>query len=286
MAAGAIWWPAAPAAPDQVFGEQAATAAPARASSTVYSRTCWLSVHDIFLSKVALFGTVSRVNPYIINTMSTPQHVSIRLSEIASDPSRLVREMKAGNTVNIVERGGVNYTVAPTLRGEFTVIGTGGVAEDIQQFLAKLHPSGLLRVEDIRQSIRQFIAESFESFDEAEAEDMVSLPSRRTGVANTVFVSSGNPRHAPRIKIAVDPPNSFNPRGKNVSMQMQGNYDVVGEKLPPRRVIDQAKRWIKQNYAVLMQHWDNEISGDEVVKRVKPLPRKKPRPAASKKRRK
>jgi hypothetical protein len=218
--------------------------------------------------------------------MSTPQHVSIRLSEIASDPSRLVREMKAGNTVNIVERGGVNYTVAPAPKGEFTVIGTGGVAEDIQQFLAKLHPSGLVPVEDIRQSIRQFIAEYFEAFDEAEAEDIVSLPSRRTGVANTVFVSSGNPRHAPGIKIAVDPPDSFNPRGKNVSMQMQGNYDVVGEKLPPRRVIDQAKRWIKQNHAVLMQHWDNEISGDDVVKLVKPLPGKKPRPAASKKRRK
>src|SRR5262249_49116061 len=121
-----------------------------------------------------------------------------------------------------------------------------------------------------------------DSFDEAEAEDMVSLPSKRTGVANTIFVSSGNARHAPRIKIAVDPPDSFNPRGKSVSMQLHGDNAVVGDVLPPRRVIEQGKRWIKQNYAVWMLHWDNEISGDEVVKRVKPLPGKKKRPASKK----
>jgi hypothetical protein len=40
-----------------------------------------------------------------------------------------------------------------------------------------------------------------------EAADMVSLRAERTGVANTIFVSTkGYAQPAPRIKIAVDPP--------------------------------------------------------------------------------
>jgi hypothetical protein len=253
-------------------------------------------VHDIFLSRVALFGTVSRGQPYMIGIMSTPQHVSIRWSEIESDPGRLVREMEAGKVVKVTQIGGaINYTVAPTtsvvmapskatLGGEFVAIGVAPVVLEFQQIieqvLAQLPSSGLVPVEDIKQILE-------ESFDDAEAEDMVSLPSRRTGVGNTIFISSGNPRHAPRIKIAVDPPDSFNPRAKNVTMQLHGDNAIDGDKMPPRRVIKQAKRWIKQNFAVLMQHWDNEISGDEVVKRVVPLPgtrtKRSPR-AASKKR--
>jgi hypothetical protein len=242
-----------------------------------------------FYRGLALFGIVSRANPYIVGTMNPPQRVNIRWSEIESDPGRLFREMEAGNTVNIIESGGVNYTVAPTLRGHFTAIGTGVVvdANDLQQFLAKpgsrlrvlqlaidpeahipekleqfiapLPTSGLVPVEDIKQ----FLAESF---DEAEAEDLVSLPSRRTGLDNTIFVSSGNPRHAPRIKIAVDPPDSFNPRSTSASMALH-DYTVVGAYLSPH-LIEQLKRFIELNRRLLLQHWNNEISGDEVVEKV------------------
>jgi hypothetical protein len=214
--------------------------------------------------------------------MSTPQNIIIPWSDLEADPGRLMREMEAGKVVRVVEKNGaLNYTVAPTpLRGEFTVINNRQIASEVDQFVDELiaqlpTPDGLVRVDEIRQLLN-------DSFDEAEAEDMVSLPSKRTGVANTIFVSSGNPRHAPRIKIAVDPSDSFNPRGKSVSMQLHGDNDVVGDVLPPRRVIEQAKRWIKRNHAVLILHWDNKISGDEVVKRVKPLLEKKSRLASKK----
>jgi len=217
--------------------------------------------------------------------MSTPQNIIIPWSDLEADPGRLMREMEAGKVVRVVEKSGTrNYTVAPTpvVRGEFTVINNKRLASEVDQFVDELiaqlpTPDGLVRVDEIKQFLN-------DSFDEAEAEDMVSLPSKRTGVANTIFVSSGNPRHAPRIKIAVDPPDSFNPRGKSVSMQLHGDNDMVGEVLPPQRVIEQAKRWIKQNHAVLMLHWDNEISGDEAVRRLKPLPGKTKRPPAKKRR--
>jgi hypothetical protein len=256
--------------------------------------------------------------------MSTQQDTIIPWSDVAADPSRLVREIKAGKVIMVVEKEGtLNYTVAPPLRGKFTVIanrtgaveviegddrskvtivGTAGTVvdaialarsltedagarlrvlrldvgpfidaasmEQLHRLVGGLPPTGLVPVEDIRQLLTQ-------GLDDAEAEDMVSLRPKRTGVANTIFVSSGNPQHAPRIKIAVDPSDSFSPRGKNVSMQMQDDYKVEGDKLPPSRVLKQAKRWIKKNYTVLMRHWDNEISGDEVVKLLKPLPGKK-----------
>jgi hypothetical protein len=214
--------------------------------------------------------------------MSPPQNIIIPWSDLEADPGRLIREMEAGKTVTVEKNGALNYTVAPTpvVRGEFTLINNRQVASEVDQFVDELiaqlpTPDGLVRVDEIRQFLN-------DSFDEAEAEDMVSLPSKRTGVANTIFVPSGNPRHAPRIKIAVDPPDSFNPRGKSVSMQLHGDNDVVGDVLPPQRVIEQAKLWIKRNHAVLMLHWDNKISGDEVVRRLKPLLEKKSRPTAKK----
>ena len=101
--------------------------------------------------------------------MSTAS-IQIRSSEIVSDPGRLIREMKAGNTVNIPDMG---YTVVPT--------------------------------GDVRDIARVVVA-PYGDYDEAE-EDMVSLRTNRTGVDNTIFVSTrGNAQHAPRIKIAVDPP--------------------------------------------------------------------------------
>ena len=139
--------------------------------------------------------------------MSTPQNIFIPWSDLEADPGRLMREMEAGKVVKVVKNGTINYTVAPTpvLRGDFTVIGVEQLASEVQQFIDQLiaqfpTSEGLVRVDEIRRLPKNY-------FDEAEAEAVVSLPSRRTGIANTIFVSSGNPRHAPRIKIAVDPPN-------------------------------------------------------------------------------
>ena len=46
-------------------------------------------------------------------------------------------------------------------------------------------------------------------------EERVTYRKNVTGVDNTIFISpKGNTRHAPRIKLAVDPPDSVDPRGE------------------------------------------------------------------------
>jgi hypothetical protein len=168
--------------------------------------------------------------------MSTPQTITVRESEIEDDPGRLVREMKAGNTVNL-KISGIDYTVAPT--------------------------SAIVR-------IGNFIVMGQE-LDDAEAEDMVSVTTEDTGVDNVVFVSTkGNARHAARIKIAVDPPNSLNAAGTNASMAIH-DYGLTGAYLAPH-IVEQAKRFIDRNRDVLLRYWDCEISTKQMIEGLAPPP--------------
>ena len=55
---------------------------------------------------------------------------------------------------------------------------------------------------------------------------MVSLRRDVTGVDNTIFVSTKvYAQHAPRIKIAIDPPDSLNARSKAASMAIHVQHD-------------------------------------------------------------
>jgi hypothetical protein len=99
-----------------------------------------------------------------------------------------------------------------------------------------------------------------------EAEDMVSLRSAKTGVANTLFISiKGYGRHAPRIKIAIDLPDAFTPLSKTASMRLH-DLVVVGE-LPPH-VAEQAKLFIERNRQTLLDYRHGRISTDELVERL------------------
>ncbi len=101
-----------------------------------------------------------------------------------------------------------------------------------------------------------------------EAEDMVSLRRDLTGVDNTIFVSTkGYAQHAPRIKIAVDPPDTFNATSKSLSMAIN-DYSVRGEYLAPR-IMEQAKQFIERNRDVLLRYWNCEIDTAELIKRLK-----------------
>jgi len=101
-----------------------------------------------------------------------------------------------------------------------------------------------------------------------EAADMVSLRFDKTGVENTIFVSTkGYAQHAARIKIAVDPPDSFDPTSKTASMAIS-DYKITGEYLPPR-IVEQAKQFIEQNREALISYWNFEIDTDELIRRLK-----------------
>lgn len=167
--------------------------------------------------------------------MSTPQTIRIKESDIEADPRRLVREMRAGNTVS-TEISGIPYTVVPTsaviVLGDIKLVGS-----EIEQFLA--------RTSD-------------------EAEDMVSLTTQETGVDNIIFVSTkGYARHAPRIKIAVDPPDSLNAAGTNASMAIH-DYGLTGADLAPQ-IVQQAKHFIDRNREVLLRYWNCEISTKQMI---------------------
>ena len=77
------------------------------------------------------------------------------------------------------------------------------IIADPARFLADLRAGHAVYLADLGGSVA--LAEV-----DGEVEDMVSLRSEKTGVDNTIFVSTkGYAEHAPRIKIAVDPPHSF-----------------------------------------------------------------------------
>ena len=102
-----------------------------------------------------------------------------------------------------------------------------------------------------------------------EVADMVSLRSEKTGVQNTLFVSTkGYGQHAPRIKIAVDPPDTFNATSKSASMAIH-DCSIRGEYVPPR-VAEQAKQFIERNREALLDYWECKIDTVQLIERLKP----------------
>ncbi len=101
-------------------------------------------------------------------------------------------------------------------------------------------------------------------------EEMVSYRKDVTGVENTIFISpKGNTRHAPRIKIAIDPPLSVDPRSKTAAVAIADGTVVAGD-VPPE-LLDQARRFIDANRDVLLDYWEYRIDTDELNRRLTPI---------------
>lgn len=104
-----------------------------------------------------------------------------------------------------------------------------------------------------------------------EVEDMVSLTREETGIQNTIFVSTkGYAQHAARIKIAVDPPDSFSATSKSASMALH-DYSISGEHVPAH-IAKQAARFIELNRQALLEYWDCKIATVELLRRIRPQP--------------
>jgi hypothetical protein len=101
-------------------------------------------------------------------------------------------------------------------------------------------------------------------------EEMVSYRENVTGLDNTVFISpKGKTRHAPHIKIAIDPPDSVDPRGEMGSIAIADGAAAAGD--VPRHLLEQARRFIDLNRDVLLDYWDYKIDTDELRQRLKPI---------------
>jgi hypothetical protein len=101
-----------------------------------------------------------------------------------------------------------------------------------------------------------------------ELEEMVSFRKSATGISHTIFISPrGNARHGPRVKVAIDPPDTLNPRGKIATVTFDG--DIIGTIDP--HLADQVKRFIEINRTTLLDYWHYRIDGRELDRKLKPL---------------
>src|SRR5919204_6659622 len=99
-------------------------------------------------------------------------------------------------------------------------------------------------------------------------EEIVSYRRDVTGIDYTVFISpKGNTRHAPRIKIAIDPPLSVDPRSKTASVAIADGTVVTGE--APMRLIEQVRRFLDANRDVLLDYWEYRIDTEKLRRRLK-----------------
>jgi hypothetical protein len=99
-------------------------------------------------------------------------------------------------------------------------------------------------------------------------QDTLSYRKTVTGVDNTIFISpKGNTRHAPRIKLAIEPADSIDPRGKTASVAI-GDATVVAGDVPPR-LLEQVSRFLEANRDVLLDYWEYRIDTDELRRRLK-----------------
>lgn len=107
------------------------------------------------------------------------------------------------------------------------------------------------------------------TLDNNELEEMVSYRKNVTGVENTIFISpKGYARHAPRIKVAIDPPLSLDPRSEVAVIDFDGQL-IAGA--ISSTLLDQAQRFIKLNRMALIDYWNYQIDTDELRHRLKAI---------------
>ena len=99
--------------------------------------------------------------------------------------------------------------------------------------------------------------------------DMVSYRKNVTGLDNTIFISVKFAQHAPRIKVAIDPPTHIDPFGNNASVSIRDG-NVVAGKLPAH-VGESVRDFIALNREVLLDYWEKRIDTDELRRRLQSI---------------
>jgi hypothetical protein len=134
-------------------------------------------------------------------------------------------------------------------------------------------PAAFLRA--LRADVPDFDYRAAAAVAEALAEEellseMVSYRESVTGVSNTIFISPrGNTQHAARIKLAIDPPDSVDPRGKTASIAVADGAVMVGE--VPAGLLKAAQRFIELNRAVLIDYWEYRIDTEQLRARLRSI---------------
>jgi hypothetical protein len=114
------------------------------------------------------------------------------------------------------------------------------------------------------------ITELVDALAEEELEqEMVNYGRNITGIANIVFISpKGRTRHGPRIKIAINPPDSFAPHVEVAAVTFDG--EVVDGAVPPA-LLRQVRQFLALNRETLLAYWNYEILTDELQRRLRSI---------------
>ena len=100
-----------------------------------------------------------------------------------------------------------------------------------------------------------------------ELEEMVSYRKNVTGVDHTIFISpKGNARHGARLKIAIDPPDSLDPRTMTATIAIV-EPRVIGGRIPTKLLM-QVRQFIDLNQQTLLDYWNYRIDTDQLRQRL------------------
>ena len=98
------------------------------------------------------------------------------------------------------------------------------IVADPQRLLDEMRQGRIINLTDLGYVIApttEIVGLADELAEEELLEEMVSYRKNVTGVDNTIFISpKGNTRQAPRIKLAIDPPDSADPRATPRRLQL------------------------------------------------------------------
>ena len=100
-------------------------------------------------------------------------------------------------------------------------------------------------------------------------EEMVSYRKDTTGIDNVIFISpKGRTRHAARIKIAIDQPDSLDPTSETASIEISSGKVVAGE-VPSTELLQLIQQFIQLNRDVLLDYWYYRIDTRQLQERLK-----------------
>jgi hypothetical protein len=145
------------------------------------------------------------------------------------------------------------------------------IIADPQRFVEEMRRGRIINLTDLGYMIAPTadIVGLADELAEAELlEEMVSYRKDVTGVDNTIFISpKGNTRLGPRVELAIDPPDSIDPRGKTASVAIGDGAVLIGE-IPPR-LLEQVRRFIDANREALLDYWEYRIDTEALRRRLK-----------------
>jgi hypothetical protein len=171
--------------------------------------------------------------------------------------------------------------IGPAASLEISVVALGGVAADLVRPCLAAGAAGVAVMGEIMRSdnpgrtvgglLDACTATTMtdELAEEELLEEEVAFRKDATGIDNTIFISPrGKTRHAPRIKLAIDPPDSINPGTEAASIAIHDGSVVAGENVQAA-LLRQVRRFIDLNRDTLLDYWEYRIDGRQLDRRLK-----------------